>query len=181
MLKNALALLISIAASDVSGTWSATAETRFPSGRVDTHALTFVFSEDGTKLTGSVGPDAKHQFPIEGGRIKNDSLSFDCKWGNGALLHFHLVSKDSVIQGTAEGDAAQVPKDPGPDYTNTIYLTLKKVTNTSPAPDALGTQFSQAARSLAWARVSAALFVPSSVSSAVLAPPSTEQTPTYIP
>jgi hypothetical protein len=127
MLKAALALILTLlAAGDVTGTWSATAETRFPSGKIETHQLVFVFAQTGSALTGSVGPDAKHQLPIDRGKVANDSLTFDCKWGNGALLHFVLVVKDGGLQGTAEGDASQVPKDAGPDYTNTIHLTLKR-------------------------------------------------------
>jgi hypothetical protein len=127
MLKIALAVFLTLLApGDVTGTWSATAETRFPSGKIETHQLVFVFAQTGSALTGSVGPDAKHQFPIDRGKAANDSLTFDCKWGNGALLHFVLVAKDGGLQGMAEGDSAQVPKDPGADYTNTIYLSLKK-------------------------------------------------------
>jgi hypothetical protein len=114
-------------ASDVTGTWAATAETRFPSGKVETHSLTFVFTQTGTVLAGSVGPDLGHQFPIENGKAVNDSLTFDCKWGNGALLHFLLVAHADAIEGQAEGDAKQVPVNPGPNFTNTIFLTLRRV------------------------------------------------------
>jgi hypothetical protein len=127
MLRIALVCLAGLlATTDVTGTWSATAETRFPSGKVETHPLVFVFAQSGAVLTGSVGPDGKHQLPIDHGRVTNDTLKFDCKWGNGALVHFLLVPTSGGLQGTGEGDAAQVPKDPGPDFTNTFYLTLKR-------------------------------------------------------
>jgi hypothetical protein len=128
MLTRTFAVITSalIAATDVTGTWSATAESRFPSGKVETHSLVFVFVQTGSALTGSVGPDASHQLPIDRGRAANDSLTFDCKWGNGALLHFQLVVKGAELQGKAEGEASQVPADPGPNYTNTVYLSLKR-------------------------------------------------------
>jgi hypothetical protein len=128
MIKLAVAVLAVLTGSaDVTGTWSATAETRFPSGKVETHPLTFVFKQTDTSLIGSVGPDAAHQFPISKGRAVHDSLTFDCKWGNGALLHFALVAKGKSLEGLAEGDSAQVPANPGPNYTNRILLTLRKV------------------------------------------------------
>jgi hypothetical protein len=127
MLKHAIAAVVMAwLVTDVNGTWSADAETRFPSGKIKNHPLVFVFKQSDTLLTGSLGPDATHQFPIDRGRVAHDSLMFDCKWGNGALLHFRLAAHGSEITGIAEGDRSQLPADPGPNFTNTIYLTLKR-------------------------------------------------------
>jgi hypothetical protein len=115
-----------MATSEATGTWSAVAETRFPNGNVETHDLTFVFKQSGSELTGSMGPNTQQQFPIENGKVVSDTLTFDCKWGNGALLHLRLVNKGQTMEGQAEGDAKQIPADPGPNFTNTVYLTLKR-------------------------------------------------------
>jgi hypothetical protein len=62
MTKLALALLASASflSFDVSGVWSGTAEARFPSGKVETHSMGFIFKQQDTLLTGSVGVDAAH-------------------------------------------------------------------------------------------------------------------------
>ena len=127
-MRTAFTLLAAVwlGATNVTGTWSATAESRFPSGKIETHAMVFVFKQDSSSLTGSVGPDAAHQFPIDNGLVVNDSLKFDCKWGNGALLHFALTVRGDSIEGRADGDAKQMPANPGSNFTNTVYLRLKR-------------------------------------------------------
>lgn len=128
MMKLAMTLLAALAlsATDATGTWDAVAETRFPSGKVESHSLTFAFKQDGAALTGSVGPTVQHQIPIDKGRVSGESLFFDCKWGNGALRHFVLVAAGDSLRGQAQGDASQVPAHPDENYTNTIYLTLTR-------------------------------------------------------
>ena len=129
MIKHIVTLLASatlIAAADVTGTWSGLAESRFPSGKVETHNLVFMFKQSGGALTGSVGPTRDHQLPIDKGRISGDSVLFDCKWGNGVLLHFAMVVVGDEIRGQADGDAAQAPAGSDENHTNTIYLTLKR-------------------------------------------------------
>ena len=131
MTKLALALLAgaSFLSSDVSGIWTATAEARFPSGKVETHPMVFIFRQQDTLLTGSVGVDAAHQLPIANGRVVRDSLTFDCKWGNGTLLHFALGARGDEIQGQGRGDEKDAPKNPDENYTNVFYLTMKRASS----------------------------------------------------
>jgi hypothetical protein len=69
------------------------------------------------------------QLPIANGRVVHDSLTFDCKWGNGTLLHFALGAHGDEIQGQGRGDEKDVPKNPDENYTNVFYLTMKRASS----------------------------------------------------
>lgn len=86
-----LALLLGacgLVAGDATGTWSGTLS---PAGSDEKPAF-LMLKQDGAKLTGSVGPDASEQFPIEEGKVE------------GSRLTFHVPSKSMRFELNQEGE-----------------------------------------------------------------------------
>ena len=74
-----LLLFVSTAvAVDLSGKWSGTF--RATGADHDVPQL-FILKQDGSKLTGSGGPDASEQYPIENPRIDDDKVTFEITTG----------------------------------------------------------------------------------------------------
>ncbi|HZT37365.1 MAG TPA: hypothetical protein VFA28_05670 [Bryobacteraceae bacterium] len=62
---------LAASAADVSGTWKGAAET--PNGTVE---RTFVFKQDGNKLTGETSSEMLGKSTIEDGKVDGDNISF---------------------------------------------------------------------------------------------------------
>lgn len=81
MRKVVLALLLfalNATAATVSGRWSG--HFRVDGGDHDIPQL-FVLEQDGSKLTGSGGPDANEQYPLENGKVEDDRIRFEITTG----------------------------------------------------------------------------------------------------
>jgi len=65
------AFALSALAADITGTWKATAEG--PNGSME---RTFVFKQDGTKLTGETTSSMLGKSAIENGKVEGDNVSF---------------------------------------------------------------------------------------------------------
>jgi hypothetical protein len=77
---------LTAAAADISGTWKGTAQT--PNGPVE---RTFVFKQDGTKLTGETKSDMFGNSVIKDGKVEGDEVTFhiDINYeGNDATLSY---------------------------------------------------------------------------------------------
>ena len=74
-----LLLFVSMAmAADLSGKWSGTF--RAAGADHDVPQL-FILKQDGSKLSGSGGPDAGEQYPIENPRVEGDKVAFEITTG----------------------------------------------------------------------------------------------------
>ena len=62
---------MTLSAADITGTWNAMAK-----DAKGTYKRTFVFKQDGTKLTGTTLSDRWGKSKIENGKIEGDALSF---------------------------------------------------------------------------------------------------------
>jgi len=71
-------LVIRAAAVDVTGTWSGTFKV---SGGDHNVPQIIILKQDGNKLTGSAGPDAEEQYPIENGKVEGDRVRFELTSG----------------------------------------------------------------------------------------------------
>ena len=72
-------LLVSTAvAADLSGKWSGTF--RATGADHDIPQL-FILKQDGSKLTGSGGPDESEQYPIENPHVDDDKVAFEITTG----------------------------------------------------------------------------------------------------
>ena len=81
-MKNVIAVFLLLAVSamgtDLSDTW--TGSFRAEGGDHDTPQV-FLLKQDGSKVTGTGGPDSQEQYPIENGRIDGDRLKFELTTG----------------------------------------------------------------------------------------------------
>ena len=118
MTKFLLALLVfatSALAADFTGNWSGEAVTNGES-----HAIYFVLKQDGTRLTGTGGPDATDQHDFTSAKVDGSKLVLEIGVGENATLHFELEGDAANLKGTVV-----LKHDDG---TETGPVTLKKVT-----------------------------------------------------
>src|SRR5664280_2614060 len=78
-----LALVAS--AADVSGTWSGTLKITGPDGQTQGDTIHLILKQDGGKLTGSAGPSAGEQLPIEKGAVDGNNVTMEVPIPNGAF------------------------------------------------------------------------------------------------
>lgn len=81
-MKRALALVmflaVSGAAMDVTGRWSGTFKVE---GGDHSIPQLFILKQDGPRLSGTGGPDAQEQYPIENGKVDGDRVTFELTTG----------------------------------------------------------------------------------------------------
>jgi hypothetical protein len=70
--------LVSALTGDLSGTWSGTFKAN---GSDHSTPQVVILRQEGDKLTGSAGPDAEEQYPIENGKIAGDRVTFELTTG----------------------------------------------------------------------------------------------------
>jgi hypothetical protein len=90
------AALVMTAAADVTGTWSGTLSGAGPDGQDG--GLTLVLKQAGTEITGTAGPTAEHQMPIQKGKIEGDKIAIEVPVGEG-MFKFDLVLQGEHIKG----------------------------------------------------------------------------------
>jgi hypothetical protein len=104
---------VCMAAGDVSGNWSGT----FTDTENQSHSIYMVFKQDGATLTGSGGPDAEKQHPMQNGKIDGDKLTFEVPAGGGTF-YFDLKLAGNEIKGDLELK--------GQDETHRAKVSLKR-------------------------------------------------------
>jgi len=120
----ALAMTLTAAtamAADVTGTWTATAQT--PNGDMQ---LTFTFKQDGANLTGSVRGPMGDPLDITNGKVDGDKFTFDVSF-NGMTIHHDCTVNGDEIKMTTKSDSADFPA---------MELTLKRAKDAAPAAPA---------------------------------------------
>lgn len=109
-------LLVSTAvAGDLSGKWSGTF--RAAGADHDVPQL-FILKQDGSKLTGSGGPDESEQYPIENPRVDDDKVAFEITTGEWKFS-YHLKMSATHLTGNLELTSA--------DSRRTAKVALNKV------------------------------------------------------
>lgn len=88
------------AQSDLSGKWSGTFTRTAPDGRTQSIPFLFSLTQKAKVLTGTVGPDADRQWPIEKGAVNGTKVTFQVQQPNGPLRTFTLQLVKSRLQGT---------------------------------------------------------------------------------
>lgn len=111
-----LLLFVSTAvATDLSGKWSGTF--RAAGADHDVPQL-FILKQDGSKLSGSGGPDASEQYPIENPQIDDDKVTFEITTGEWKF-RYHLKMSGPHLTGDLELTSA--------DSRRTAKVALNKV------------------------------------------------------
>lgn len=98
------AKLMYAAATDVTGSW--TAEMTGQDG--NSFTLTFVFKQDGTKLTGTVQGPQGDPLAIDNGKVDGDHISFTVSFNGTTISHDGTVSGDEIKM-TTKSDNGDFP------------------------------------------------------------------------
>ena len=91
---------LTLAAADLTGTWKATAEG--PNGSIE---RTFVFKQDGAKLTGKTVSSRFGESPIQDGKVEGDSVSFSINMnfnGNEMKVNYSGKLQGETLKLTSE-------------------------------------------------------------------------------
>ena len=101
----ALALLLLTVApaqaqTDLTGKWVGTMTRTAPDGRTQSIDFEFSLTQKGKTLTGTVGPNADRQWPIEKGTVSGSKASFQVQQPEGPLRTFTLA----LVEGRLQGD-----------------------------------------------------------------------------
>ena len=100
------------AATDMTGTW--TSQMQAPDGT--NFSLTFVFKQDGAKLTGTVAGPEGDPLAIDNGKVDGDKFSFTVAFNGMTITHTGTVTGDEIKM-TTKADQGDFPSQ---------QLTLKR-------------------------------------------------------
>jgi hypothetical protein len=101
----AMAMLITVswvgsaAASDITGKWSGAFKA---SGGDHGIPQIVILKQDRNKLTGSAGPDAEEQYPLENGRIEGDRVRFEVTTGEWRFSYDLQRAGEDEMKGNLE-------------------------------------------------------------------------------
>lgn len=100
-----IALLLSIIVpaqaqtTNLTGKWTGTMTRTAPDGRTQTIDFMFDLTQKGDVLTGTVGPNADRQWPIEKGTVEGKKVSFKVQQPEGPYRTFTLELVKDRMQG----------------------------------------------------------------------------------
>jgi hypothetical protein len=100
-----LVLLLSAAtlnAADVTGRWSGTMDLKNAEGATGSGPTYIILKQEGSKVTGTGGPNENEQYPIQNGKLEGDKLTFESVTG-GNTMYFDLRVKGDQIDGDIKG------------------------------------------------------------------------------
>ena len=99
----------SVFAADATGKWTGTLTPVGDGNGGRSDGALLILKQEGTKLTGTAGPDANQQNPIQDGKAENGTLTFDLPFGGG-MMKFVLKQQGEEISGdiSAERDGQKM-------------------------------------------------------------------------
>jgi hypothetical protein len=103
---------LTLSAADITGTWKATAEG--PNGAIE---RTFVFQQNGSKLTGKTISSRFGESQIQDGKVEGDSVSFSI------TMNFNGNEMKVNYSGKLQGDTLKLTSEAG---DNKFEWTAKK-------------------------------------------------------
>lgn len=92
------------AATDITGTWTGQMST--PDGNA--FSLTFVFKQDGAKLTGSVQGPQGDPIAIDNGKVDGSNFSFTVSFNGTTITHTGTITGDEIKM-NSKSDSANFP------------------------------------------------------------------------
>ena len=98
-----MAALAAVASADVdvTGKWSGSFNATGPNGETKEETALLVLKQNGTEITGTVGPDEDKRLPIQKGKIEGDKITLEAD-NEGHPMKFDLVFADGRITGEAQ-------------------------------------------------------------------------------
>jgi hypothetical protein len=86
-------------ASSLTGKWNGTMTRTAPDGRTQSIDLMLDLTQKAKVLTGTVGPNAERQWPIEKGVVNGTKVTFQVQQPDGPLRTFTLTLVDGRLVG----------------------------------------------------------------------------------
>jgi hypothetical protein len=86
--------------TDLTGKWTGTLTRTAPDGTSQSIAFMFDLKQEGTVVTGTAGPNADRQWPIDkGGTVEGTNVKFKVQQPDGPLRTFTLALVKDRLQG----------------------------------------------------------------------------------
>jgi hypothetical protein len=85
-------------AADVSGTWSGTLKVTGPDGQTQDDTIHLILKQEGGKVTGTAGPSAGEQLPIEKVAVEGNKVTMEVPLPDGAF-RFDVVLEGDRLKG----------------------------------------------------------------------------------
>jgi hypothetical protein len=85
--------------TNLTGKWTGTLTRTAPDGRTQSIDFIFDLSQKGKVLTGTAGPNAERQWPIEKGTVDGGKITFRVQQPDGPLRTFTLKLVKDRLQG----------------------------------------------------------------------------------
>jgi hypothetical protein len=89
---------VTLFAADATGKWTGTLITSQPDGGKKEGPAHLVLKQEGSVLTGTAGPSADEQHPIENGKSENGNVTFEVAAGE-SVMKFALKQDGDEIRG----------------------------------------------------------------------------------
>src|SRR5262249_12226456 len=106
-----LAVLALCAAADinVTGKWSGSFNITAPDGESKESTAVLVLKQNGTEITGTVGPNEEKQFAIQKGKIEGSKITLEAQDDNHVIKSDLVLVADERIKGEANmsGDGGE--------------------------------------------------------------------------
>jgi hypothetical protein len=103
-------LALAASAADVSGTWSGTLKITGPDGKTQDDTIHLILQQEGGKLTGTAGPSAGEQLPIEKGAVDGNNVTMEVPIPNGAFKFAIALDGDHLKGDVTLAAAGQTMK-----------------------------------------------------------------------
>ncbi len=91
-----------LAANDLTGQWSGSFNRTMDGERVD-DVIHMVLKQSGAEITGTVGPDAGQQWPIQKGKVEGNKVTFEVQTPE-PLIRFELTLAEGHLKGEAKAE-----------------------------------------------------------------------------
>jgi hypothetical protein len=92
-----------LAAGELDGKWSGKFDITHSDGETKADSAYMNLKLDGTKVTGTAGPDETKQWTIKNGKLEEGKLTFQVDTEGGGSIAFELVFDGDTIRGSATG------------------------------------------------------------------------------
>ncbi len=92
---------VAFADTNVTGKWSGSFNSTGPNGETKETGAVLMLKQNGTAITGTVGPTEDDQFPIQKGKIEGDKITLEADH-DGHTMTFNLVLASGRIMGEAQ-------------------------------------------------------------------------------
>ena len=98
-----LLLVSAVLAADLTGKWSGSIVFTNPDGGTMDSSAFMDLKQNGSELTGTAGPSAEEQLPIQKGKVEGDKITFEVQT-NGPIMKFELALVVGHLKGEAKAE-----------------------------------------------------------------------------